>query len=55
MPESSVFVPAVSEEAARLVLKRHCYNQAPVNEWPCLGVVRGSRRKLFVRGLSCPS
>lgn len=37
------FVPAETEESAREILTRNCYDGAPVASWPILGTVRRTR------------
>lgn len=46
MPESTAYVPAASEEAAREVLSKNCYPKAPVHEWPLISTRVCSRQAL---------
>lgn len=43
------FVPAETEEEAREVLAKNCYDGAPVASWPILGTVRRTRSS-FIPG-----
>lgn len=42
-------VPAESEEAARGVLRRNCYDKAPVHEWPLIATRWTSRQAVVQR------
>lgn len=37
------FVPADTEQEARAILAKNCYDGAPVASWPMLGTVRRTR------------
>ncbi|MFI5302871.1 MAG: hypothetical protein ACHREM_32680 [Polyangiales bacterium] len=39
-------VPAHDEDAARVVLARESYKDAPIHEWPCIGYKRSSRLRV---------
>lgn len=36
-------VPAETETEARKVLRRHSYDKAPVDSWPCIGTKEATR------------
>lgn len=51
---ASVHVPAITERAARDVLRHVCYRKAPVDAWECVGsrwasreMVAGRKAELF--------
>jgi hypothetical protein len=45
-PLAMVYVPAATEEEARRKLVANCYDDAPVDDWPCVGSRFTSRQAL---------
>lgn len=43
LPNAWAHVPAKTEEHARGILRRTCYQGAPVEKWPCVDTRGGTR------------